>query len=161
MSTDKGTIEAYNDHAEQWAKVMREGENVAHEYLEKPAMYKRIPDLTGKTVLSIGCGSGEECNYLKSLGASKVVGIDVSEGLIEQARQSYPDIEFHVMDMENINLNETFDFVYSSLVMHYVESWEKTLDTLSQIMTEDATLLLSTQHPVKWGAKRSPTENER
>ena len=161
MSTDKKTVDSYSNYAEQWATRMRSGENTAHEYLEKPAMYKLLPDLNGKSVLAIGCGTGEECAHLKSLGASKVVGIDVSEGLIEYARKSYPDIEFHVMDMEQIKLDEKFDFVYSSLVMHYVESWGKTLDSISAVMKDGATFLFSTHHPATWGAQRTRTENER
>ena len=161
MSTDKRTINSYNDYAEQWAARMRSGENIAHEYLEKPAMYQRLPDLKGKGVLAIGCGTGEECAHLKSLGANRVVGIDVSEGLIEYAKKSYPDIEFHTMDMEQITLDEKFDFVYSSLVMHYVESWKKTLNSISSVMKEDSIFLFSTHHPVTWGAERTRTENER
>jgi len=161
MSTDKETIDSYSNYAEQWAMRMRGGENIAHEYLEKPAMYKHLPDLTGKRVLAVGCGTGEECAYLKSLGASKVVGIDVSKGLIEYAQKSYTNIEFHVMDMENIELDETFDFVYSSLVMHYVESWGKTLNSISALMKAGATFLFSTHHPVTWSAKRTRTDNER
>ncbi|MEX0917645.1 MAG: class I SAM-dependent methyltransferase [Candidatus Paceibacterota bacterium] len=161
MSTDKETVDSYSNYAEQWATRMRSGENIAHEYLEKPAMYKRLPDLKGKSVLAVGCGTGEECAHLKSLGASKVVGIDVSEGLIEYARKSYPDIEFHVMDMEQIDLDEKFDFVYSSLVMHYVESWNKTLNSIAAVMKDGATLLFSTHHPATWGAQRTRTEGER
>lgn len=161
MSTDKETVDSYSNYAKQWAARMRSGENTAHEYLEKPAMYKRLPDLTGKSVLAVGCGTGEECEHLKSLGASKVVGIDVSEGLIEYAKKSYSDIEFHVMDMENIELDQTFDFVYSSLVMHYVESWEKTLSSISAVMKDGATLLFSTHHPATWGAERTRAADER
>ena len=161
MSTDKETVDSYSNYAEQWATRMRSGENTAHEYLEKPAMYKRLPDLNGKSVLAIGCGTGEECAHLKSLGTSKVVSIDVSEGLIEYARKSYPDIEFHVMDMEQIKLDEKFDFVYSSLVMHYVESWEKTLNSISAVMKNGTTFLFSTHHPATWGAQRTRTEDER
>ncbi len=161
MSTDKDTIDSYGNYAEQWAKRMRSHENIAHEYLEKPAMYKRLPDLKGKSVLTIGCGTGEECEHIKSLGAGKVVGIDISEGLIEYARKSYPDIEFHVMDMEQIELNEKFDFVYSSLVMHYVESWKKTLNNIYDVMKDDAIFLFSTHHPATWGAQRTRSETER
>lgn len=161
MSTDKDTVNSYSNYAEQWATRMRSGENIAHEYLEKPAMYKRLPNLKGKSVLAIGCGTGEECEHLRSIGASKVVGIDVSEGLIEYARKSYPDIEFHTMDMEQIALDEKFDFIYSSLAMHYVESWEKTLNSISGVMKDDAIFLFSTHHPATWGAQKMRTENER
>jgi len=162
MSTDKNTTESYSNYAEQWAQRMRSGENKAHEYLEKPAMYGKLPDLTGLNVLCIGCGTGEECEHLKSLGAKRVVGIDISEGLIEYAKKSYRDLEFYVMDMENLDfLPESFDFVYSSLVMHYVDSWSNTLESISRILKKGGNFLFSTHHPVWWGAERNRTEKER
>lgn len=161
MSTDKDTIESYSQYAAQWATRMRAGENIAHEFLEKPAMYERLPDLNGKRVLAIGCGTGEECNYFKEKGAAKVVGIDISAGLIKVAQEQFADIEFKVMDMENMQLNEKFDFVYSSLVMHYVESWQKTLQSVAAVMQSGATYLLSTHHPVTWGALRTRSDAER
>lgn len=157
---DKKTNDSYGNYAEQWAMLMRSGENHGHEYLEKPAMYKRVPDLKNKSVLAVGCGTGEECEHLKSLGANRVVGIDASEGVIKYAKKSYPDIEFHVMDMEQIKLDEKFDFIYSSLVMHYVESWKKTLNSISAVMKDGAILLLSTHHPATYGAKDTENENE-
>ena len=161
MNIKKEISESYNNYAGQWSTKTDSGDNTAREYLEKPAMRARLPDLQGKSVLAIGCGTGEECAYFKELGANKVVGIDISENLINIAQKNYPDIEFYVMDMEEISLNEKFDFVYSSLVMHYVESWTKTLQNISSVTNEGALFLFSTHHPVLWGAERSRTKDER
>lgn len=161
MSTDKNTTESYNNYAKQWAQRMRSGKNKAHEYVEKPAMYGKLPDLAGLSVLCIGCGTGEECEHLKSLGAKRVVGIDISEGLIEYAKKNYPDIEFHVMDMENLDFPvESFDFAYSSLTMHYVDSWGNTLDSISKILKKGSNFLFSTNHPVWWGAERKHADTK-
>jgi len=161
MATDNKTIKSYNDYAKRWAEKIRSGENLAHKYLEKPAMYKKLPDLKGKSILCIGCGTGEECKYLKNLGAAKVVGIDISEGLIEVAKQSYPDIEFMVMDMENIDLPaSSFDFAYSSLTLHYVKDWTNTLQSISRVLKLGGILLFSTHHPIKWGAEVKRSEDK-
>lgn len=162
MSTDKKTIKSYDAYALKWAERMRSGKNLAHTFLEKPAMYKKLPKLKGKTILCVGCGTGEECERLKSLGAKKVIGVDVSKGLIELAKKSYPHLEFHVMDMERLHFaSSTFDLVYSSLVMHYVKDWTKTFRSIHKILKRDGTFLFSTHHPVKWSAevKRAKTED--
>ena len=156
MPTDKNTTESYSNYAQQWAERMRSGKNIAHEYLEKPAMYGKLPDLTGLDVLCIGCGTGEECHYLKSLGARRVVGIDISEGLIEYAKKSYPELEFKIMDMEHLDFTtESFDFVYSSLVMHYIDSWKSVLGAISKVLKRGGRFLFSTHHPAKWGAEKT------
>jgi hypothetical protein len=51
MATDKNTIDSYNQYTEKWAKKLRSGKNTAHEYLEKPAMYNKLPDLKNKFIL--------------------------------------------------------------------------------------------------------------
>ncbi len=162
MSTDKNTIESYDNYAEQWADRMRSGNNIAHKYLEKPAMYGKLPDLNGLNVLCIGCGTGEECEHLKSLGANRVVGVDISSGLIEYAKKSYPTLEFEVMDMENLDFPKgSFDFVYSSLVMHYVDSWDSTFQSVSKLLKRGGKFLFSTHHPVRWGADSTGVKSER
>ncbi len=151
---DNSTIAAYDQNAEKWAKRQREGHNLAHEFLEKPAMYAKLPDLEGKSVLCIGCGSGEECQELKDRGAERVVGVDLSKGLIEQAKYKYPDCEFYVMDMERLDFPpETFDFIYSSLVLHYAENWSNVFKPAHRVLKPEGTILLSTHHPVKWSAR--------
>ena len=116
-------------------------------------MYKKLPDLKDKSILCIGCGTGEECEHLKSLGAKRVVGMDISKGLIDFAKKSYPDLEFQVMDMEKLDFaDNSFDFVYSSLTMHYVKDWTKTLRGVYKILKKSGTFIFSTHHPVKWGA---------
>lgn len=109
MATDQDTIKSYNNYAKKWAERLRGGKNIAHKYLEKPAMYGKLPNLANKSVLCIGCGTGEECDYISKQGAKKVVGIDISDGLIEFAQKSYPKINFYVMDMEKIDFP---DFIF-------------------------------------------------
>lgn len=162
MSTDKRTTNSYSNYAVQWAEHMRSGKNIAHEYLEKPAMYGKLPNLKGKNVLCVGCGTGEECEHLASLEAKQVVGIDLSEGLIKHAKQSYPKLDFQVMDMEDLDFgSEDFDFVYSSLVLHYVDSWKKTLESVKRVLKPGGTFLFSTHHPATWGAERTRADGVR
>lgn len=145
MGTDQATIHAYNTHAKHWVERVK----LAHEYLEKPAMYALLPDLYEKRVLCVGCGTGEECAYIKSSGAKEVVGIDVSEGMIELARKKFPDMQFEVMDLEHlIYADDSFDLVYSSMTMHYLEDWSVGLREVWRVLKKDGQFLFSTNHPV-------------
>ncbi len=162
MGTDKKTIAAYNEYAKKWSKINKDKLNIAHDFLEKPAMVSKLPNLKNKTVLCLGCGSGEEVSQLKIFGAKKIVGIDISSGLIKIAKKNHPEVEFHVMDMENLKFKrETFDFVYSSLVMHYVKDWTKTLKSIRNVLKKNGTFLFSTHHPSTWGAERTRDKDKR
>ena len=86
MSTDRRTIKWYNNFAQEYTDHVRdENDSIYHSLYEKPAMYNLLPDLKGAKVISIGCGSGEDCNQLQKRGA-KVTGIDISDGLIAIAK---------------------------------------------------------------------------
>lgn len=148
MPTDRKTIETYNKHAKNWVKSKRNNSNLYHTFLEKPAMYGKLPNLKGKTVLCLGCGSGEETEYLRLQGAKRVVGIDISEKLIEIAKSSYSAVEFYVMDVEKLDFpKESFDFVFSSLTMHYLENWTKALLGIYKILIKSGLFLFSITSP--------------
>jgi len=149
MSTRKKIKASYDNYALKWAERMRAGKNPAHDYLEKPLMYSRLADIKSKDVICVGCGSGEECNYMKLQGARHVVGIDFSEKLIRIARESYPECEFHCMDIEDLKIPDaSYDFAYSSLVMHYLDDWEIALKQVYRILRTGGVFLFSTHHPM-------------
>lgn len=48
-------------------------------------MFSLLPDLTGKKVLDLGCGTGVHLTRYLELGAKKVVGLDLSALMLQQA----------------------------------------------------------------------------
>lgn len=150
MSTDQRTIDWYNEHADDYAShVKNPNESVYHSLYEKPAMYAELPDLSGKDIISLGCGTGEDSTYLKNKGAKRSVGIDISERLIEKAKQAYPACEFSVMDMEKLEFDDAnFDFAYSSLAIHYIEDWSRVFSEVFRILKPNSNFLFSCGHPV-------------
>lgn len=68
-----------------------------------------IPE--GKKVLEIGCGNG---NLLNSTKPSYGVGIDFAPAHIAAAGKRYPELIFKVDDVEELRLNETFDYIILS-----------------------------------------------
>ncbi|MEP6613100.1 MAG: methyltransferase domain-containing protein [Mucilaginibacter sp.] len=152
MSTDDKSAQFYKLRANEYAAHVRNPkESVYHAYYEKPAMYALLPNLEGKIVLSIGCGSGEDSVYLKRQGAAKSVGIDMSDEMIGIARNSYPECEFHIMNMEAIDFpGNSFDFVYSSLAIHYVENWSNVFTHVYRILKPNSSFLFSCGHPLRF-----------
>ena len=57
-----------------------------------------FPPLKGKTVLDLGCGYGWHCQYAAQQGASRVLGIDQSEKMIQTAQEKNPhnQVEYRV-----------------------------------------------------------------
>ena len=87
-----------------------------------PHVRERLPDLQGKHVLHLHCGSGEETAELAELGAL-VTGIDPSPTAIAAAHDRAPTAAFVAADAHDLPLQlrrSRFDFVYASAVHEWL-----------------------------------------
>lgn len=98
-----------------------------------------IPE--GHSVLELGCASGD---LLAPLRPARGLGIDISPKMIEKARQNYPNLEFRVGDIENLeDLDETFDFIVMSDVIGLLQDIEQTLRSIRRFCTSKTRLIIS------------------
>lgn len=151
MSTDPRTIKAYDEFASEYDQHVSDGANsFLHEYYEKPAIRAELGSIKGKSILSLGCGSGDDTAWLQSNGAKEVIGVDISKNLIAIARGKYPNVEFEVMDMENLSFDDSkFDMVYSSLALHYVSDWNKLFEQIYRVLKPGGRVVFSCNHPLE------------
>src|SRR3989338_10619871 len=95
-----------------------------NEYLEMPATLELLGNVNGKNVLDYGCGSGIYASLLKKKGA-KIKGFDISEEMLSIARKNNPEIELKQGSGYHIPYHEKFDIILASLVVHYMNDWDK------------------------------------
>lgn len=110
-----------------------------------------LPDFRGKRVLDLGCGFGWHCRYAAEHGASEVVGIDLSQRMIDVARQrnNLPSIEYRRIAIEDFGFDPgTFDVVVSSLAFHYLESFDDVCEKVYRCLRPGGTFVFSVEHPV-------------
>jgi len=77
----------------------------------------------GMRVLEVGCGTGLFTEMLANSGAH-ILAVDISPDLIELAKQrSYPpnSVELMVMRFEDCDIDEPFDAIVGSSVLHHLE----------------------------------------
>lgn len=135
--------------------------NRAHTYVEKPMMKSMMKKLKPNKVLLLGCGTGDESLLLKEFNASKIIGIDISKESIDIAKNTYHDCEFYVGDMHNIQFDDSsFDFVYSSLSIHYSNNPEKVYKEVYRVLKKDGCFLFSVGHPLRWTSEKVDINNE-
>ena len=132
-------------------RKIREKASNANVLFEIPALFSMMPNLVGKTVLDLGCGFGEHCKLFVDLGAEKVVGIDISEKMLEiaQKENNHPKITYLQMPMENLaELAAPFDIVVSSLALHYVEDFQEVVKNIYRLLKKDGVFIFSQEHPI-------------
>lgn len=66
--------------------------------------------MTPSSVLDAGCGTGRVARELATRGVD-VVGVDVDASMIDAARRRSPDLEWHVADLVEIDLGQSFGVV--------------------------------------------------
>lgn len=100
-------------------------------------------DLSGKSVLDIGCSEGFFCHVAAQRGAAKVVGIDIIKSGLEFARERYshPTIEFRHQSWKTLP-DGPFDLVLWTSAMHYELNPKGVFDRVRQILKSDGKLVL-------------------
>lgn len=118
---------------------------------EWPALKAMLPELAGKRVLDLGCGYGWHCRYALEQGAREVVGVDISQRMLEQARcrTISERCRYLHMAMEDIDFPEAcFDVVISSLALHYVRDYADVLRRVAVCLKSGGDFVFSVEHPV-------------
>lgn len=98
-------------------------------YIEQYTFFEILGDITGKSVLDLACGEGFYSRLLRLRGASRVVGMDVSDKMVELARAAEAerplDIQYVVGDARTFRPTETFDVVTASYLLNYAQTEEQ------------------------------------
>jgi 2-polyprenyl-3-methyl-5-hydroxy-6-metoxy-1,4-benzoquinol methylase len=118
----------YNSIASQYKKAKFQP---WRRFIEHYTFFELLGDLKGKTVLDLACGEGFFTRFLKQAGASRVVGVDISQGMIQLAREEENrrplGIEYLVHDVTTLHLQEKFDVVTAAYLLNYARTPEELL----------------------------------
>ena len=87
----------------------------------------------GERILDLGCGTGHLTRQIALSGAS-VTGLDISEAMIEQARQNYPDLEFVKADAAAFAFSQPFDAVFSNAALHWMTRPEAVVECIARAL---------------------------
>ncbi|MFJ8070046.1 class I SAM-dependent methyltransferase [Peribacillus sp. NPDC096447] len=110
-----------------------------------------MPNLQNKSVLDLGCGFGWHCRFAREQNARSVVGVDISDNMLQRAREKTDDpfISYMKMPIEDIDFSGSeFDVVISSLAFHYIESYEAICKKVHDCLKPGGTFVFSVEHPI-------------
>ncbi len=127
---NKTFAHSVRDDAQRFYSVMQP----SSDYFESQLMSRAA----GSTVLEYGCGPGTHSFRLAAV-AKRVIGIDISDVAIDQARQrakarGVENTEFHVMDAERLTLPDaSLDLVCGRAIVHHLDV-PRCFSTVSRVL---------------------------
>jgi ubiquinone/menaquinone biosynthesis C-methylase UbiE len=106
-------------------------------------------DFQGKTVLELGCGTGEYSLWYASQGAKEVIGVDLSDGSLAIANQKkeaagLTNVKFVKQNILELDLPDNyFDYAYSVGVLHHTGDPYKGFQHLCRVTKPGGIIVVS------------------
>ncbi len=146
--------QAYETGAEAYAAHF----NKPHDFIDHERQYFVNALPRQARILDVGCGPGEDTAYFAKLGFD-VVAIDLSEKMIEIARQKAPAAKFVQIDMRHYTDEPaSFDGIwaaYSFLHIHRDDA-KAVLENFARLLKSEGLLVLAVHAPEKtaWASRK-------
>jgi SAM-dependent methyltransferase len=119
---------------------------------EWPAFQRLLPaSLANARVLDLGCGLGHFAREARARGARSVLGVDISERMLGEARRRTSDaaISYVRAGLEEFTAEDaSFDLAVSSLALHYIADYRALVRRVAAWLVPGGRFAFSVEHPV-------------
>lgn len=132
-------------------KKLRQDDTGLNGALEVPALQALLPDFDRLRILDLGCGFGDFARHAQASGAISVIGLDVSENMIAEARRltASPQIAYICRSIEaHVEAKDSIDLVVSSLALHYVDDYAAVVRKVFDWLAPGGRFIFSVEHPI-------------
>jgi len=141
--------EAYDKLASDYEHNV-DTKNAFNIFYERPAMLNILPsNMKNLKVLDAGCAAGWYTDKLLNLGA-EVTATDISSEMVAATKRRVGN----KASVLNLDLekelpfqNDFFDLIISSLVVHYIQDWNRLFSEFQRVLKPGGILQFSTHHP--------------
>ena len=137
---DEQTIAAYDSSAKKIS--------ILHRQLRPSRLYQLIDQyfLDDGECADLGCGTGRDSSWMVDQGY-RVTGIDASSGMLQQARNAYPEINF-ILDslplLQKIPDNHFSNLLCSAVIMHLPTSEiMRSITNIARIVRSDGIIIIT------------------
>ena len=135
------TSNFFNNYSDKFNAIYDNNNNPINNFVNKnfrksmrlrfEYVFRDFNDFKNSTVLDVGCGSGYYCLKAYEKEASKVIGIDFANNMIEISKQKFEkhnikeNYEFILADFLTYNFRSKFDYIIFMGFMDYIENPDK------------------------------------
>ena len=120
--------------------------NLIQEYIEVKRLRKWSNLPPNKTVLEIGCGTGNGSKLIKKyFQAKRIYATDLDKRMIDIAKKGSKDdtISFEVQNATKLKYKDNyFDAVFDLGVIHHIPNWKACLKELQRVLKPKGQLII-------------------
>lgn len=136
------TMQFFNQIAFKWDLLKRE---ILGNFDLSDAIIQEIPQC--HVAVDLGCGTGELMEKMHSV-AKKVIGVDSSSKMLEQARNRLhngnEDFDLRLGELEHLPLrNKEVDCAVISMVLHHLSAPDLIIAELARVLQKKGTLIIA------------------
>ena len=128
--------------APQWDRLKKE---VLGDFNLNSQIIKRIE--TGQCIADLGCGTGEILCQLINTDAHRLIGVDASPEMLEQARIKLPDtlkLELRLGEVENLPMRDReIDLAVMSMVLFHLVEPERSMAEVCRVLKPGGRFILA------------------
>ena len=147
------------NHIEQlWNKMataydaFTSGKNSYRDTIEWPCIQSMLPDIKGKSVIDLGCGSGRYTFLLEEASPRKLTGVGISDEMLRIAREKAQSrgskARFIKGDLHDFVPEDQYDVVFSSTLSHYIVDLFPLFANIYDMLTYKGICIISVVNPI-------------
>ena len=119
--------------------------------------------LDNKVIVDVGCGTGRHWGKIYAKQPSRMIGYDVSEGMLKVLKEKFPEAETHRLTDNSLKPlpDRSCDVVISTLAAAHIQDIEDALREWARVLKPDGHIILTDYHPdtLAKGGNRTFTHN--
>ena len=123
-------------------------------HIERYTLLRLTGDVRGLKTLDLACGEGYYTRLLRRLGADPVVGVDLSQAMIDLARAQEAaeplGIRYHVGDARSVDQRPAADLVFAAYLLNYARDYAELLamcEAISRNLKPGGRFVTVNNHP--------------
>jgi SAM-dependent methyltransferase len=156
VTTLRKSSEAWLELAPDYERA-RSKEDSLDRLVEWPAQRAVLGDVTGRSVLDVGCGNGDKLAQLVEEGAAASVGIDISGNFPHAPAPGLKFVQGDLSELDSLSaLNgRKFDRILFLQSFGYASDPIRTLKAALAMLANDGFVLLTRTHPIRYAVERA------
>jgi SAM-dependent methyltransferase len=125
--------------------------------VEWPAQCECLGDITGLSVLDLGCGNGDKLAELVRAGAGASVGVDISGSFITNRPSGLELVQGDLSELDSVAAlaGRRFDRIMFLQSFGYASDPVRTLREARAMLTDDGFILLTRTQPIRYALERA------